>query len=78
MNKVPSFAFLLNFLCSREAYPYKASNSQLETGESLIKLSIAGIITAVKTMQLVQARNGVNDRKINEVFQEEDLEILKI
>jgi hypothetical protein len=52
-------------------------NSQLERGESLIKLSIAGVITAVKTMQLVQARDGENDRKINDVFQEEDTEILK-
>jgi hypothetical protein len=51
-------------------------SSQLECAESLIKLSIAGVITAVKTMQLVQARDGKNDRKINDVFQEEDIEIL--
>lgn len=52
-------------------------SSQLESAESLIKLSIAGIITAVKTMQLVQARDGENSRKINDVFQDEDAEILK-
>lgn len=51
-------------------------SSQLESGESLKKLSIAGIITAVKTMQLVQARDGESGRKINDVFQEEDVEIL--
>ena len=51
--------------------------SQLESSKSLIKLSIAGIITAVKTMQLVQARDGRNDRKINDVFQNEDFEVLK-
>lgn len=52
-------------------------SSQLESAESLIKLSITGIITAVKTMQLVQARDGENDRKINDVFQEDEIEILK-
>ncbi|MES2615290.1 MAG: IS4 family transposase [Bdellovibrionota bacterium] len=52
-------------------------SSQLESAESLIKLSIAGIITAVKTMQLVQARDGENNRKINDVFQKEDFEILE-
>ena len=51
-------------------------NSQLESLESLKKISIAGLITAVKTMQLVQARDG-NNRKINDVFQNEDIEILK-
>lgn len=43
----------------------------------LIKLSIAEIITAVKTMQLVQARDGNNVRKLNDVFEEEDFEVLK-
>lgn len=51
--------------------------SQLESVDSLVKISIAGLITAVKTMQLVQARDGENNRKISDVFQKEDFEILK-
>jgi hypothetical protein len=52
-------------------------SSLLESAESLIKLSIAGVISTIKTMQLVQARDGNNARKINDVFQEEDFEVLK-
>lgn len=52
-------------------------SSQLESAESLIKISISGLITAIKTMQLVQARDGQNNRKLSDVFQKEDSELLK-
>jgi len=52
-------------------------SSQLEKAESLLKLSIAALITAVKTMQLVQARNGLNNRELDDVFTKEDEKILE-
>jgi hypothetical protein len=51
-------------------------DSQLENFDSLVKISIAGLISATKILQLVQARDGQNNRKISDVFQKEDLEIL--
>lgn len=51
-------------------------DSQLENFDSLVKISIAGLISATKILQLVQARDDDNNRKINDLFQNEDIEIL--
>jgi hypothetical protein len=52
-------------------------DSQVESLDSLIKLSISSLITAVKTMQLVQSRDGLNERKLEDVFQQKDFNLLE-
>lgn len=51
-------------------------SSQVETGEGLMKLSILGLQTAVKTMQLTLSRNNT-ERPVSDVFDKEKIPILK-
>lgn len=50
-------------------------SSQVETGESLIKLGILALFIAVKTMQLTMAREGY-EQPINTVFNEVERNVL--
>lgn len=50
-------------------------SSQVETGESLIKLGILALFTALKTMQLMMARTG-KEQAITAVFNEMERKVL--
>lgn len=52
-------------------------SSQLETAEGLIKLSILALQAAVKSLQLTLSRNGTNKRLASDVFDDEQISVLK-
>lgn len=51
--------------------------SQLESRDSLLKMTVLASIAAVKCLQLVQARDGNNKRKSSDVFEPQDYNLLK-
>lgn len=53
-------------------------SSQVENGESLIKLVLIALQVAVQSMQLTLGRNGKNDRLATDVFNENEIQFLNI
>jgi hypothetical protein len=51
--------------------------SQIRDVEKLEKIVIAALITSVKSMQLVEARDGENNRTVLDVFGREDIPVLE-
>jgi Transposase DDE domain len=51
-------------------------SSQMESAENLMKLSIMSLCTAIKITQLVLAREGTTQQKVEDVFTTQDQEIL--
>lgn len=53
-------------------------SSQIETAESIFKLTSVALQAAVQSMQLVQARDGTTNRPVGDVFEVEDIEFLNV
>ena len=53
-------------------------SSQIETAASLEKLVILALLAAVRTLQLVQARDGKVDRPATDVFKESEIACLRV
>ena len=56
----------------------KIEASQLKSYEKLQKLTILGLIAAVRVMQLIKARDGETGQKIESVFDDEQQEFIEI
>lgn len=52
-------------------------SSQMEEGESLMKLASVAVQAAVRTLQLTMAREGNTDRPAIDVFEDEDIAVLE-
>lgn len=56
---------------------FQIESSQVETGESLIKLAIITLRAAVQTMQLTLARDGAHiDRSAEDIFSKDEITVL--
>ena len=53
-------------------------SSQIETGESLMKLAMLALIAATQSLQLVNARDADEIRPYTDVFEQEDLPLLNL
>lgn len=51
-------------------------SSQVETGAALMKLACLALDVAVRTMQLILARDGLSECQASDAFEEEDLPVL--
>jgi hypothetical protein len=56
----------------------KIEASQLKSYEKLQKLTILGLIAAVRVMQLIKARDGETGQKIESVFDDEEQEFMEL
>lgn len=52
--------------------------SQVEDAERLLKLAAIATRAACQIMQLVQARDGANEQKAGDVFEPDELEVLRV
>lgn len=52
-------------------------SSQIEEGESLIKLASVAVLAAVRTLQLTMAREGKSDQLATDVFDTEEITVLE-
>jgi len=52
-------------------------DSEVEPYEGLVNLATAGLLAAVKVLQLVQARDGQTKQKLKDVFSEQEIDCLE-